>query len=257
MSDPVRFGLLTDQEMAELGKDLDLSLTKKRKNDGGAGELPYMPTDAVIRNLNRIFGYAQWSYKVIEIMKLGEDNSVERERNGQQQVGTRVAYRALCRLELANGAVYEDVGWGDGTGYGSPLLLHEKAEKEAVSDALKRCARNLGDQFALALWDKDSPEHSEAVGATAHRERTSRQQAITDNMRKRILAACTEMDIDDDTRHRITRMIVGVTSLKEVPRNQGQALLKNIVAYGQNQATAAVELATWERENLPTEGVEA
>jgi hypothetical protein len=44
-----------------------------------------------------------------------------------------------------------------------PARAYETALKGAVSDALKRCFRALGDQFGLSLYKKHEPEEAAAV----------------------------------------------------------------------------------------------
>jgi recombination DNA repair RAD52 pathway protein len=51
---------------------------------------------------------------------------------------------------------FSDVGFGDAVDYsGSTISVQELAMKEAVSDAVKRALKNLGDQFGLGLYDAE------------------------------------------------------------------------------------------------------
>lgn len=74
-----------------------------------------------------------------------------------------VIYRAEVRLTIKdpNGNViahYEDAAMGDSQN--QPILgsAHDNAMKTALSQALKRCAVNLGDQFGLSLYNKGKSE---------------------------------------------------------------------------------------------------
>ena len=52
----------------------------------------------------------------------------------------------------------EDVGTGEAINQPSRGDAHDLALKSAVSGALKRCAKDLGDQYGLGLYDKGSLE---------------------------------------------------------------------------------------------------
>jgi recombination DNA repair RAD52 pathway protein len=71
--------------------------------------------------------------------------------------------------------VYGDVGYGDGSDKTNPGKAHELAAKEAVTDALKRCAKNLGMSMGLALYDKTQENVDEGSGT--HREEQPRSGA--------------------------------------------------------------------------------
>jgi hypothetical protein len=68
-----------------------------------------------------------------------------------------VVYRAEVRLTLkVDGepvAVFEDGASGDSQNQPSLGDAHDMAMKTALSQALKRCAVNLGDQFGLSLYN--------------------------------------------------------------------------------------------------------
>lgn len=139
---------------------LDPSRVSKRQGSGGMS-LSYLEGHDAIRTANRIFGIGNWGYRTLTLTLLGEE---EIERNNR--AGFRVGYRATVEVFVngEDGAVaslFSDTGYGDATDYtGSKITPHELASKEAVTDALKRCLKNLGDQFGLGLYDKNAPEHN-------------------------------------------------------------------------------------------------
>lgn len=106
------------------------------------------------RYLNRIFGFGGWDLTYPEIVMLREVPNPQREGRWT------VVYRATARLVVKNpdgtpGAVFEDGAAGDGINL--PLgSAHDFALKTALSQALKRVAVNLGDQFGLSLYNKGS-----------------------------------------------------------------------------------------------------
>lgn len=104
----------------------------------------------VIAHLSRIFGIANWGYEVKETHLI-----FETEDAGKWQV----CYGATGALTINDVLFtrYEDVGTGTSK-QPSRGDAHDMAVKTAVSEALKRCARNLGNQFGLSLYDNGSVE---------------------------------------------------------------------------------------------------
>lgn len=109
--------------------------------------LSYIAGWRVIAELNRIFPEG-WSYDA------GDTREVARE---QEEKGRwRVSYSCRCVLE-AGGVRVVDRGHGHGIDRYVGAAV-ESAEKEAATDALKRCAKSLGMRLGLALYDK-AQEH--------------------------------------------------------------------------------------------------
>jgi len=136
------------EQIAELEKPLDESRVQRRP-DG----LTYLPTYDVIETANRIFGYGGWHREIKRLEKIYEDTS-----EGTYSVG----YLCECRIRIGE-VIHEDVGFGSGVSSADPSRAYETALKGAVSDALKRCLRALGDQFGLSLYRKHEPEETSAV----------------------------------------------------------------------------------------------
>ena len=109
-------------------------------------------------HMNRVFGFCGWSANVTamelvcEGLEKGKDN---RER-------WEVTYRACCTISV-NGASYTEWAGGDAV---NPRRgeAHDQAMKTAESQAFKRCAVNLGDQFGLSLYNNGGT--SAVVGRT-------------------------------------------------------------------------------------------
>lgn len=126
-------------------------------------------------HLTRVFGFGGWSGEVIDTTLLFEDRHMSKPGRNQNadsfkpweqvSVGYRVRYRLTIyvwqhgpdgtqfRSELA---VYTEEATGDASNF--PLTkwadAHDFAVKTAESQAFKRCAINLGDQFGLGLYSK-------------------------------------------------------------------------------------------------------
>lgn len=107
----------------------------------------------VRRHLIRVFGHTGFSLDVIDLEQLYEQSKTDKEDAPPKW---RAAYRATVRLEVA-GATYTEAAVGTNMGWLPDTKrdeAHDMAIKTAVSQAMKRCAVNLGDQFGLSLYDK-------------------------------------------------------------------------------------------------------
>lgn len=152
---------LTSEQLKELQKPIDKDRVKIDQQKG----FSYLEAWDVRRTMNRIFGFANWSADV-RVMEHVAEREVTM-RNGK--AGWNVIYRAECVLSLGtpfeNGASYTEWAAGDST---HPVLYeaHDQAIKTAASQAFKRCAMNLGDQFGLSLYNNGSTEATvaETVG---------------------------------------------------------------------------------------------
>lgn len=135
----------TDDQIEQLSSKLSTTAIRERK--GGAGKmLKYIKGDYAIDTANRIFGFGQWGYKTV---------ARSREAVRDDKKGTIEYYS--CDVELSVvGAAFTFPGSGVGI-VTAPFTveMHEKARKEAETDALKRALRHYGDQFGLSLYDED------------------------------------------------------------------------------------------------------
>lgn len=111
------------------------------------------------RYLNRVFGFAGWSEEILKLDMVAERHIPNGKRpDGVEKFKHYIVYRATVRLTLydTNGAMlaFYD-GSATGTGNNLPDLgdAHDMAIKTAETQALKRAAINLGDQFGLGLYN--------------------------------------------------------------------------------------------------------
>lgn len=109
-------------------------------------------------HLIRMFGFGNWDFEMIDTELLFDQN--RQLKNGKD--GCYVAYRVTIRLTVRNAEGLE-VARYDGTAVGSATQpdymradAHDMAVKTAESQALKRAAINLGDQFGLSLYNGGS-----------------------------------------------------------------------------------------------------
>ena len=107
----------------------------------------------VRRWLTRVFGFGGWSDETLELACVSE-----REINPGRWT---VTYRAQVRLTVKTKDGRTISSWDDAAVGHSPNQksvgdAHDMAMKTALSQALKRCAVNLGDAFGLSLYNDGS-----------------------------------------------------------------------------------------------------
>lgn len=137
--------VFTTEQEEMLKQPIKADQIKERKGFGGT-MLKYIKGDTAIDAANRIFGFGQWGYRIIN----REHCVVEDDKKGKIEYYT-------CDIELSVvGAAFPFPGDGMGI-VTSPFTIemHEKARKEATTDALKRALRHYGDQFGLSLYNED------------------------------------------------------------------------------------------------------
>ena len=143
---------LSSKQIEELLLPLDPDRVKK----DGKG-FAHVEAWDIRRTMNKIFGFAEWSARV-EKMELISEREVQTKAG---KPAWNVVYRARCTLEVGVdsliGCAYTEWAAGDAT---NPILAdaHDQAIKTAESQAFKRCAVNLGDQFGLSLYNNGSTE---------------------------------------------------------------------------------------------------
>lgn len=114
-----------------------------------------------IEEANRIFGFDGWDRETIASDPIWQGNN--------HGVHT-CSYTARVRIKVHAGdrdIIREGSGYGTGTG-NTPGEAHEKALKEAETDAMKRALSTFGNRFGLCLYDKDQkgvarPKRAKAI----------------------------------------------------------------------------------------------
>lgn len=154
-----------DVVVSALNAPLPRSAIKTRRQAGT--QLDYVEGWWVIQKANEIFGFGGWQTTILD---LSEQSRTTYQRNGKDMV--RCTYTCLMSMSAME-VTHQDVGVGTGFAATEGDAI-EGAAKEAVTDALKRCARHWGNQFGLALYDKDqegvesnTPPKTPSVGHTS------------------------------------------------------------------------------------------
>lgn len=137
----------SDEQLGRLRTPLAVDLVSQRQQSGRS--LSYLEGFEAINQANDILGYDGWSHT---ISRLDYNADIK-------------TYMAVVLVEVhdTNGVTlcrHEDVGCGIVAG--ERPEGHETAMKGAVTDAMKRALRCLGDQFGNVLYDKTSDLHKQA-----------------------------------------------------------------------------------------------
>ena len=140
-----------DQELkSKLSEEPPSGALKHRDQAGKT--LTYVEGHYIIETMNNVFGPENWSREFcgggLRVMSKHEDIPP-----GKKNV--RYDVTMLCEYRIrVNGQVIEDVGYGSGMSYVDWGASIESAAKEAVTDALKRCCRSLGNALGNCLYNK-------------------------------------------------------------------------------------------------------
>lgn len=152
-------GSFTRQQYDTLMKPINGTRIATRRQ--GGKELSFLESWDVRAHLIRILGFGNFDIITHDIVPVYE-RQIEIGPADNKRPGWSVAYRGMVTLNVRNpeGApvcTYTESAVGEFSGPESILAdLHDNAAKTVASDALKRCALNLGSQFGLSLYDNGS-----------------------------------------------------------------------------------------------------
>lgn len=145
--------MFNDKQLAVLARPLNNSRVAKRSQ--GNKQLSYLEAWDVKAHLIRIFGYGGFDATVVDYGFV--DRRDYKNDAGKDMV--EVIWHAKVALTIrppdnSEFVRYTEAAVGSASG---PLSMlgehHDNAVKQAESDALKRCAVYLGNQFGLSLYD--------------------------------------------------------------------------------------------------------
>jgi hypothetical protein len=122
--------------------------------------LSHLEAYDVRAHLNRVFGFGRWSEELVELVELFALETTTKAGKPAVNVGYRATVRlTVCAPDGTTLATYTEAAAGDSQ---MPTFkrgdCYDMAIKTAESQALKRCATNLGDQFGLSLYRNGSQE---------------------------------------------------------------------------------------------------
>ncbi|MDA0740109.1 MAG: Rad52/Rad22 family DNA repair protein, partial [Nitrospirae bacterium] len=135
----------SEGQVKQLSGKLSAKYVKTRAGDGIT--LSYIEGWHTISEANRIFGFDAWDRETVMAKCVWE---------GKDGPRSACSYVARVRIKVrAENSITIREGSGSGTGTGkNPGEAHERALKEAETDAMKRALSTFGNLFGLALYDK-------------------------------------------------------------------------------------------------------
>jgi len=146
------------KQLEVLAKPINTSRIAKRSQGGKS--LSYLEAYDVKAHLIRVCGYGNFD---TELLDYGFVTTREYTSMGDApRPMVEVIYSARVRLTVRDQhgqfvCTYTEAACGSASGPAGMLgEHHDNALKTAESDALKRCAINLGNQFGLSLYDNGS-----------------------------------------------------------------------------------------------------
>ena len=143
---------LTAEQLTMLLTPLNTNRVKQHKGNA------HLEAWDVRRWLTRIFGFGGWDDEILSVECIHSVTSPIGNDPAPLKHRCTAVYRVTMRLTVKDqwGNVvghWEDGATGEGVNQVSVGDAHDLAFKAAVSQALKRCAVNLGDQFGLSLYN--------------------------------------------------------------------------------------------------------
>ncbi len=164
-----------------LDQPLDAKRVKSRQAGGGRPALSYLETHDVIRTANAIFGFGKWGHEIVELRPIAPVTVHGKDGNP----GVAVGYVCIVRLTVEGCVATSGVGYGDAVEYreSAAVTAHELAAKEAESDALKRALKNYGDQFGLALYDKQAASSGHVTSSARQTAKPQKDADVPEPLR--------------------------------------------------------------------------
>jgi recombination DNA repair RAD52 pathway protein len=131
-----------------------LKSTRVATRSQGGKTLSYVEAWDIKAHLTRIFGFGNWDSEILDYRFIGERPYESKDKKEMVEVIYSARVQLTIRDQWGNQLCrHSEAAAGSTSG---PLYLlgehHDNALKTAESDALKRCAINLGTQFGLSLY---------------------------------------------------------------------------------------------------------
>jgi recombination DNA repair RAD52 pathway protein len=147
---------ITQEQLGILMNPLNPARVSSRSQGGRS--LSYLEAYDVKATLIRIFGFGGFDSEVIETKVLEINRTEEKDKFDKPFIKVVVLAQVTLRLTIhQTGSVYCETAAASQTGRDVGEVT-DFAIKTAASDALKRCAINLGTQFGLSLYNNGSTD---------------------------------------------------------------------------------------------------
>lgn len=209
--------VFTDKQLQELQEPLSQQVVKTRTQGGRS--LSYIEGWWAIHEANRIFGFDAWKQEIIDFKCVSER---ERKIGRDLKPGWGVSYVASIRVTV-NGVKREGVGAGHGIDVDLGQA-HESAIKEAATDAMKRAFMTFGNQFGLALYDK---EQRNVEDRPPNQEQVSEAEKSAKKFVDLLLAKMEQVGVDSDG-IKTLKFILQVANFEDVKESLRPKLLAKL-----------------------------
>lgn len=169
----------------KLGKKLNPTFILTRRHDG----MKYIAGYIAIENANRIFGFKNWGYKIIEKPTLVKEIEIKTQKPAWFYTCSVESWVLIGEKKTRR----EDVGLKAVTftkATQKPQL--EVAYKSCVTDALKRALRAWGNQFGNSLYDRE--QKLSAIQS----EITTAEETNLKNYVQKLLNCKTEKELEKE-----------------------------------------------------------
>ena len=159
----------TDDVGRQLMRDLGPEYISYRRGEAGR-MLAFMEGHEVITLMNTVFGWNGWNSKAVSFVT----DYAEASNGGKWSVGVAATVRLTALVKGQSSGDTREV-WREDIGYGtmdngpSRGKAMEKCRKEAVTDGIKRAARQFGRLLGGCLYDKAYLELVKKVKGPADR----------------------------------------------------------------------------------------
>jgi DNA recombination protein Rad52 len=142
-----QFVPFTADEVKDIQTRLDASIDADsiQFRPSAQGSVAYVEGWRALSLANEVFGFNGWSSEILSLSVDFCDNE-----------GGRISLGISCmiRIYLKDGTFHDDIGYGSAENQKSKVAAYEKARKEAVTDAMKRCLRIFGYRLGNCAYDK-------------------------------------------------------------------------------------------------------
>jgi hypothetical protein len=159
--EPVTTGRLTLAQRRRLLRPLNEKRIKK--NPKGFSYIPHNDSRAELIKTFGLCGYDLETLSVDQVAARTSESQYKKNEDGSPKYVYSYVFRATVRLTVKDEhggtlAIYTASGAGGSTNQPSETDAVDNAIKGAESEAFKRCAINLGDQYGLSLYDDGALE---------------------------------------------------------------------------------------------------
>jgi Rad52/22 family double-strand break repair protein len=151
---------LSERQIEQLLKPINPRRVAQRKGGGGKS-LAYVEAYDIKAHMIRMFGFGGWSWDVLSADLVFEEKGDRNWEVGYRVIGRLTVHAATEQRGMVEGSVCDRDATYTEAAVGIASLpsrgeAHDMAVKTGESDAFKRAAISLGDQFGLSLYNGGS-----------------------------------------------------------------------------------------------------